>query len=101
MKQRELLQQSLLDLQAQWKRHEALVQALLQDKPLQAECSGACRHYRQLLSLISETVRVLDETRRAFKSKLLEQLRLRLLETLSKETGPASAWEQSRPQQSQ
>jgi hypothetical protein len=41
--------------------------------------------------MIVETVQVLDETRKAFKSKQLEQLRKRLLAALNAKTDTDSA----------
>ena len=90
MKQKELLAQSMHDLQTQLHRHQMLMQAFFQGEELEAECGpNSCRHYQKLLNLIAETICVLDETRRAFKSKAIEQLRLRLLQTLSEETHDA------------
>jgi hypothetical protein len=95
MKQRELLEQSLNELRLHFESHQQLMQTALRGETLDVECSwGNCRHYQKLLNLIIETVRVLDETRRAFKSKALEQLRLQLLQTLSEETGSTLAGKQ-------
>jgi len=44
-----------------------------------------CVHRRRLRQLVVETVEVLEETRKAFKSRQLEVLRRKLLRTLAEE----------------
>jgi hypothetical protein len=84
---RELLQQSWTDLQTQVQKHEQLMRAVLEDSPLKDTCLWSdCRHQQLLLNLVVEAVQVLDDTRKAFKSKQLEQLRKRLLQVLTEET---------------
>ena len=41
-----------------------------------------CPHRRKLVGTLVETIRVLEETRRAFKSRRLEVLRKRLMDVL-------------------
>ena len=84
---RELLEHSLADLQAQVQKHRQLMWAVLEGEPLKNSCVWSdCHHQQLLLSLVVETVQVLDETRKAFKSRQLEQLRKRLLQVLTDET---------------
>jgi hypothetical protein len=86
MKQRELLEQSIDDLRLQLENHQRMIHSVLEGSTLEAQCrQETCRHRQQLFCMLAETVQVLDETRKAFKSKPLEQLRLRLLRTLSEE----------------
>ncbi len=87
MTQRELLEHSLAELRLQVEKHSCLMRKAFDGRALDdSECMwGECRHQHILFSLLVETVQTLDETRKAFKSKQLEQLRKRLLDVLTQE----------------
>jgi len=44
-----------------------------------------CPHRRMLRETLSEVIRVLEQTRKAFKSKQLEELRIRLIGVLAQD----------------
>jgi hypothetical protein len=50
-----------------------------------------CRHQKILCGILLESIKVLDETRRSFKSKPLEILRKRFLQILTEEMNHASS----------
>jgi hypothetical protein len=84
----ELLQRSRQELEAQINRHWQLVEAVMDRRPLPLLCLGSpCRHRHVLLRTLFETVQVLEESRKAFKSRQLEKLRKRLLQILADEAG--------------
>lgn len=98
MTQREILERGLEELQAQVVRHQQLVRTVFDGQEPSHSCVwNDCRHQQTLLSLVVETVQVLDETRKSFKSKQLEQLRKRLLSVLSEETNCKSSESCHRP----
>jgi hypothetical protein len=88
MKQRELLEKNLNDLRSLVESQQRMIQTVLDGGTLETQCQwNDCRHRQKLFCLLTETVQVLDETRKAFKSKPLEQLRVRLMHTLGEEAG--------------
>ena len=87
MTDKELMQRSLNELAMQVQKHQQLVNSVMEGCSLPQGCVwNDCHHQQTLLNLIVETVQVLDETRKSFKSKQLEQLRKRLLAVLKQET---------------
>ncbi len=87
MTQRELFEHSLAELQLQVTKHAKLAEVAFEGRqPEDLKCVwSCCPHQRMLYKLLLETVQALDETRKSFKSKPLEQLRKRLLEALTQE----------------
>lgn len=84
----ELLEQSFAELQAQVKKHHEIMRLVANGgSPSRCCALNACPHEQMLRNLIVETVQVLEETRKAFKSKQLEHLRKRLLQALTQEPG--------------
>lgn len=84
MTQRELFERSLAELHAQLEKHQELMQAAFDGGCLDKQCVwNGCQHQHALVSVLVETVQVLEETRKAFKSKQLEQLRNRLMKVLA------------------
>jgi hypothetical protein len=85
--ERALLDQSLEDLRLQVERHQRLVRsALAGHAPDGTECFWSdCPHRRALMELVLHAVQVLDDTRKAFKSKQLEELRKDFLRVLTRE----------------
>jgi len=87
MTEKELMERSLKELAEQVQKHQQLVKTVIEGRALPQGCVwNDCHHQHMLLNLILETVQVLDETRRSFKSKQLEQLRKRLLAVLNQES---------------
>lgn len=90
----ELLEQSLADLESQIERHRRLLRAVVENRPeiAEADCAWAdCRHRRRLCVVLLEAIAAMDETRRAFKSRQLEQLRKEFAHILQEEMGDAHA----------
>ncbi|MBU1698685.1 MAG: hypothetical protein KJ970_04130 [Candidatus Eisenbacteria bacterium] len=84
----EAMSKSIEDIQARLKEHECLLNGLKEG------CEEAdldfrlvsCPHKRRLTETLLKTVEVLEESRKAFKSKQLEALRKRLIEVLVENT---------------
>jgi len=83
----EMLKRSAEQLQRQLRVHQELLTHALQDdaKPLRLDASVFvdCPHRRLLRQTLSEVIDVLDQTRKAFKSKQLEALRRKLIRVLA------------------
>ena len=82
------LHQSVKDLQQGIDMHTCLVASILESevderylKPLLEACPSRSREFK-LKAAIKEAIEVLDESRKAFKSKRLEVLRKRLTQVL-------------------
>ncbi len=97
MTDRELLERSLAELQSQVDRHTRFVRSALEGRA--TDLGGCiwndCHHRHELLDLVLKAVTVLDDTRKAFKSKQLETLRKDFIRVLEKElqTGRSAAVE--------
>ncbi|HVX65399.1 MAG TPA: hypothetical protein VHA11_02290 [Bryobacteraceae bacterium] len=87
MTERALLDQSLEDLRLLVERHRRLLRTALEGQaPDGSECFWSdCPHRRALMELTLHAVEVLDDTRKAFKSKRLEELRKDFLKVLTEE----------------
>ncbi len=84
----ELLEQSLAELEGQMERHRKILHAVVEGRPEMAEgeCGWAgCRHRRKLCSVLVDAIAAMDETRKAFKSKQLENLRKEFARLLREE----------------
>jgi hypothetical protein len=84
----ELLEQSLAELQSQMERHRKVLRTIVEERPEMAaeECVWAdCRHRRRLCSVLLGTIAAIDETRKAFRSRQLEDLKKELVRTLQEE----------------
>lgn len=92
---RELIEQSAEDLRRRVEEHRRLVASVL-DKSDEADdgtegteglsemrFSLSCPHRRKLRETITETIEVLEGTRKAFKSRQLELLRKKLIRVLA------------------
>jgi hypothetical protein len=87
MTEREALEQSLAELETQVRKHQQIVQSVIEKTPPENGCIWTeCHHQQVLLNLLVETIQVIDETRKSFKSKQLELLRKRLLQVMTDET---------------
>ncbi len=90
MTEQDAIRRSLDDLQDHMGRHRRLVAGLLSgnaagDGPLDCPHDAACPHERRLKRTLLEAIHVLEESRKAFKSKRLETLRRKLIGVLAEE----------------
>jgi len=83
------IQKSAEELQARVEEHRRLIALALKGgdaRLVQARCFHLdCPHKRRLRQVVLEAVRVIEDTRKAFKSKQLEALRKRLMKVLAEE----------------
>ena len=85
---RELIEQSAEDLRRRADEHRRLLASLMskagQVNGIPDTCFYSnCPHQRRLRETITETIEVLEGTRKAFKSRQLEVLRKKLIRTLA------------------
>lgn len=80
----ELLTKNIEDIQVMLKDHKCLLNYLTEggDTPVLHQCVLACPHKLKLKETLLEAIKVLEESRKAFKSKQLEALRKKLIEVL-------------------
>lgn len=80
----ELLTRNLEDIQVMLKDQVCLLNCLKKggDTLVQRQCVSACPHKQRLKETLLETIQVLEESKKAFKSKQLENLRKKLLKVL-------------------
>src|SRR5690242_8651701 len=85
MNRLEAIEESLAGVQAQLTRHQQLLHSALGCEHWDDGCCEAsqCRHRKLLRTVLLDAVCVLEETRKAFKSKQLEQLRKSLTTVLA------------------
>jgi hypothetical protein len=84
----ELLEQSLAELESQLERHRSLLRTIVGERPhpVGMDCVPVhCRHRRLLISVLLHSVGVIEETRKAFKSKQLEGLKKEFSRILQEE----------------
>jgi hypothetical protein len=84
----ELLEQSLAELESQMERHRSLLRTIVEERPLPVgmDCVSAhCRHRRLLISVLLHAIGVIEETRKAFKSRQLESLKKEFSRILQEE----------------
>lgn len=83
------LERSASELQERIDGHQRLLNSLLakstEGARLDKGISVDCPHQHMLKRTLIDTIRVLEETRKAFKSKQLEALRKKLIGILAKE----------------
>ncbi len=81
----ELLNKSFEDIQAMLEEHGCLLNCLKDggDTPILSRCVSTCPYKHRLKEVLLETIQVLEESRKAFKSKRLEMLRKKLIEVLA------------------
>jgi hypothetical protein len=81
----DLLKSHLHDIQVILNEHGDLQNSLKEggDIPVLRECFSACPYKQRLRETLLETIQVLEESRKAFKSKRLEALRKKLIEVLA------------------
>lgn len=85
MKAYELLTKNLQDIQVMLKDQACLLNCLKEggDTPVLNQCVSVCPHKQRLKETLLETIQVLEESKKAFKSKRLEMLRKKLIEVLA------------------
>jgi hypothetical protein len=81
----ELLARNLGELRALLKDHECILNQLKEgdEDPVLERCISGCPHKHKMKEALLEAIHVLEESRKAFKSKQLEGLRKRLIEVLA------------------
>ena len=81
----ELLVKNLEDIQVMLEDHGSLLDCLRKggETPLLHQCVSVCPYKQRLKKTILETILILEESRKAFKSKQLEALRKKLIEDLA------------------
>jgi hypothetical protein len=83
---REIIEKSSQDLHHRVDMQQHLLLTIMgemKDRPPVDICTLVdCRHRRLLRQVLTETIEVLEETKKAFKSKRLEGLRKRLMDVL-------------------
>ncbi len=81
----ELLTKNLEDIQVMLEDHGCLLNSLKEggETPVLRQCVSACPYKQKLKETLLETIQVLEESRKAFKSKQLEALRKKLIEVLA------------------
>ena len=81
------LQASAKDLQVRMQEHLCLLTAATKGKPDVCACNDCrlwnCSHKQALKRILTESITVLEDTRKSFKSKQLEELRKKLLRVLT------------------
>lgn len=81
----ELLTKNLEDIHVILKDHGCLLNYLKGggDAPVLRRCVSSCPHKQKLKETLLETIQVLEESKRAFKSRQLEELRKKLIGVLA------------------
>jgi len=81
----ELLIKNFEDIQVMLEDHGCLLKSLKKgdDTLVLCRCVSACPYKRRLKETLLETIQVLEESRKAFKSKQLETLRKKLIKVLA------------------
>ena len=81
----ELLIKNFKDIQIMLDDHGCLLNCLKDegDTPVLSRCVSSCPHKHRLKEVLLETIQVLEESRKAFKSKQLESLRKKLIKVLA------------------
>ncbi len=81
----ESLIENFKDIQIMLKDHERLLSSLKKEdnKLVLKRCVSTCPHKRKLKEVLLESIQVLEESKKAFKSKQLETLRKKLTRILA------------------
>lgn len=81
----DLLAKHIEDIQVMLKDHGCLLNRLKEegDTSVLRRCVSTCPYKQKLKDTLLETIQVLEESRKAFKSKQLEVLRKKLIEVLA------------------
>jgi len=85
----EALARSAEELRQRIEEHHALLKRVMEESDSVAVVDVClvveCPHRRKLREVLTEVIEVLEETRRAFKSKRLEALRKKLVRVLAED----------------
>ncbi len=88
VRKQQALAQSLDELSCCFKKHCRLIHAdmvMVNGEPGKIyPCNGDCPHRHQFKAVLIDTIKILEGTRKNFKSKQIEALRQKLTETLAK-----------------
>lgn len=89
MTAREALDESIREIRVKIEQHELLLTQLQEGGVTSVlNCNGInCRHSRLLKDILLEAVEVLENSRKAFKSKDLETLRKKFIRALADNAG--------------
>lgn len=91
MRSEDAIRASAEELREQLERHRQLLRSALADEGGERKmdlCPRVeCPHERRLRELLLETIRVLEQTRKSFKSKRLKRLREKLTGVLAEQVG--------------
>jgi len=81
----ELLSKNFEDIRVMLEDHGCLLKSLKEggDTPILSHCVSTCPHKHRLKEVLLETIQVLEESRKAFKSKQLEAFRKKLIKVLA------------------
>jgi hypothetical protein len=86
----EILKASAREIQQKADEHQRLISAVIGTPEIPKIVDAChlldCPHRRELKALLLEAITVLEETRRAFKSKHLEALRKKMVQALADKT---------------
>jgi len=85
----DILRASARELQQRAEQHQRLIAAAIEEKDVRGvfdACSlSDCCHKQELKKILLEAVCVLEDTRKAFKSRQLEALRKKMIRVLAEE----------------
>ncbi len=81
----DVLVKSVAELRFKLKEHEELLNAMTREngQGILTQCEMDCPHRQELAQTVLEAIEVLEETKKAFKSKQLEMLRKKLIRVLA------------------
>lgn len=81
----ELLARDLAEIQERLQAHGSLLERLHSggEEPLHCPCVKPCPHQQKLQETLLHCIRVLEDSRRSFKSRQLETLRKELIGVLA------------------
>ena len=85
MMAREVLVKSVEELRVKLKEHKELLEAVTRENSegIVTQCEMDCPHRQELAQTLLEAIEILEETKKAFKSKQLEMLRKKLIQVLA------------------
>jgi phosphate uptake regulator len=85
----DILRASARELQQRAEEHQRLIAAAIEENDVKRALDACnlsdCPHRRELKQMLLEAVCVLEDTRKAFKSRQLEALRKKMIRVLAEE----------------
>jgi putative ribosome biogenesis GTPase RsgA len=86
----DILKASARELQQRADEHQRLLSAAIEENDIRRMLDSChlsdCPHRHELKNTLLEAISVLEETRKAFKSKQLETLRKKMIQVLAEES---------------